>query len=158
MWSFDVFFDHGLNKWLSKQSEAGLRCHCAHYEITVMYIITVMSHMDHGRSNHWPLYCLSNHMFSLHNMSKLYITCPLWWESTGDNWIPLTKGQSPYLDGVFILKQALGNSWFSEMIVSLLNVTQIYLTVRCKCRHVIKSYKLRFSLSIPHTVAMTTKI
>ena len=33
---FDVFFDLCLNKWLSKQSQGDLRCHHAHYDITVM--------------------------------------------------------------------------------------------------------------------------
>ena len=43
MQSFDVFFDLGLNKWLSKHPGAGdLRCHCAHYDITVM-VLSVMT-------------------------------------------------------------------------------------------------------------------
>ena len=35
--SFDVFFDLRLNKWLSKQSEAGdLRLHRAYYDVPIM--------------------------------------------------------------------------------------------------------------------------
>ena len=34
MWSFDVFYDLCLNKWLSKQSR--LRCLHAHYDVAVM--------------------------------------------------------------------------------------------------------------------------
>ena len=37
--SFDVFFDLRLAKRLSKNGEASdLRCHCAHYDVTVMHI------------------------------------------------------------------------------------------------------------------------
>ena len=44
--SFDVFFDLRLNKQLSKQSEAGdLRCHRAHYDFIVMWILESRSDM-----------------------------------------------------------------------------------------------------------------
>ena len=37
-WSYDVFFDLCLNKWLSKQRDSSdFIHHCAHYDITVMY-------------------------------------------------------------------------------------------------------------------------
>ena len=35
--SFDVFFDLRLNKRLSKQDAGDLRCHRAHYDVTVMW-------------------------------------------------------------------------------------------------------------------------
>ena len=37
-WSFDVFFDLCLNKWLTKQAcGCDLRCHRAHYDVIVMH-------------------------------------------------------------------------------------------------------------------------
>ena len=41
--SFDVFFDLGLNKRLSKRREAGdLRRHRAHYDVTIMFIFRTL--------------------------------------------------------------------------------------------------------------------
>ena len=58
-------------------------------------IIAMMSHDRHGISNHQHFNCLLNIWFGLIRIktSKLYITGPLWVESTGQQWIPLTKGQ-----------------------------------------------------------------
>ena len=37
MWSFDVFFDLGLNNsWVNNHEAGDLRCHHAHYDIIVM--------------------------------------------------------------------------------------------------------------------------
>ena len=36
MWSFDVFFDRGLNHgWVNNRDAGDLRRHCAHYDVTV---------------------------------------------------------------------------------------------------------------------------
>ena len=58
-------------------------------------VITVMSNKHHGVSNHQQLNCLFNSLFRLtaKEISKLWITGPLWGESIGYQWIPLTKGQ-----------------------------------------------------------------
>ena len=49
----------------------------------------------HGDSDHRLLKCLFNSLLgaSIKGTSKIRITGPLWRESTGDRWIPLTKGQ-----------------------------------------------------------------
>ena len=50
--------------------------------------------MPHGISNNWQLDCLLQSMFRLtKKTSDLHVAGPLWRESTGDRWIPLTKGQ-----------------------------------------------------------------
>ena len=48
-----------------------------------------------GVSNHWRLDCLLIRLFRLRSQktSKAVGYWPLWVESTGDRWIPLTKGQ-----------------------------------------------------------------
>ena len=47
-----------------------------------------------GVSNHQPHECLLNRLFGHRwkKTSKLRVIC-LWWEFTGDRWIPHTKGQ-----------------------------------------------------------------
>ena len=45
MRSFDVFFDLRLiNGWLNNREASDLRCHRAHYDITVMRNIMMMAH------------------------------------------------------------------------------------------------------------------
>ena len=49
----------------------------------------------HGVSNQRQLDCLFNRLFRLtSNKHETRVTDRLWRESTGDRWIPLTKGQS----------------------------------------------------------------
>ena len=57
--------------------------------------ITMTSHKCHGGSNHWQTDYLSKSLFrsTWKNISKLRSAGPLSGESTGDWWIPLSKGQ-----------------------------------------------------------------
>ena len=61
--------------------------------------ILVMSHDYHGIINHWQILKLfvqpfvQAYIHSSKKTSKLHATGPLWGESTGDQWIPFTKGQ-----------------------------------------------------------------
>ena len=52
--------------------------------------ITIMLHGRYGVSNHRQLDLF---WLTATIMSKFHINCPLWGESTGHRWIPLTKGQ-----------------------------------------------------------------
>ena len=54
--------------------------------------ITVMSHECHGVWNKWHLKYLLNSFLSWQKKIKAWTSGPLWGESTGDWWIPLTKG------------------------------------------------------------------
>ena len=97
---------------------------------------------------HLPLHCLfsSLHRLTSKETSKLYITGPLWGESTGDRWIPLTKGQSwgfcfmmssctqqrwnkdPILNS--ILTSHCSSSWVSygHLLLSTLKMTEHFMT------------------------------
>ena len=51
-WSFDIFFDVGLNKWLSKSRHVGvLRRHRAHYDASVMLLANETRHRTWEASN-----------------------------------------------------------------------------------------------------------
>ena len=59
-----------------------------------MSLITVTSHWRHGALSHLQL----NYFFQLSVLANIKesmtakVTDPLWGESTGDKWIPLTRG------------------------------------------------------------------
>ena len=57
---------------------------------------TVTSHECQGISNHWPLNCLFNRLFRLYLRKNSENKAQHYWSflggSTGDQWIPLTKG------------------------------------------------------------------
>ena len=57
--------------------------------------IAGMSYDHQNASDHWQCGCVFNSLFrsAWKKISKLCITCPLWWVSTRHWWIPLTKGQ-----------------------------------------------------------------
>ena len=69
-----------LGSWFSHQAHGALAWR--HYE-------------RHGVWNHWQIDCLLNRVFRLTSKetSHARVTGPLWWESDGDWWISLTKGQ-----------------------------------------------------------------
>ena len=62
-----------------------IKCEIAHN------LITVMSNVGHGVSNHWGLDSLFKS--NIKENIKACVTDPLWGESIDDWWIPLTKGQ-----------------------------------------------------------------
>ena len=59
------------------------------------FFTSMPSHKRHIVSNHWEIDYVFNRFFmrTTTESSKVRITCTLWGESTGDWWIPITKGQ-----------------------------------------------------------------
>ena len=79
MRSFDVFFDQRLNKQLSKQSR------CWWFEMP--------SHSLWCHCNDGMEHCMMTSSYG----NILHVTGPLWVESTGHRWIPLTKASNAKL-------------------------------------------------------------
>ena len=110
------------NGWANNRDASYLRCHRAHYDVTVMNsqdfvcagpppqhvqrqysavpiyggnFVIVLSHARHGISNNQKLNCLFNSLLRLTSQktSKLSTNDPLWGESTTTYWwIPFIKG------------------------------------------------------------------
>ena len=60
-WSFDVFFDLCLNKWVSKQNNGDtgdLRHHCTHSDVTVMacHDYPLWSNKGHYHGHEWSIH------------------------------------------------------------------------------------------------------
>ena len=60
--------------------------------ISIRAVNITSSSNDHGVLNNRSIECLFSNLFRLTERSKVCITVPLWGESTGDRWIPCTKG------------------------------------------------------------------
>ena len=73
--------DRGIGMWPRKRS--------IQFELESFHH-TALKHLNLLLAH--PFVQQSVHVKNKEN-AKLYITGPLWWESTGHRWIPLTKGQ-----------------------------------------------------------------
>ena len=104
-WPVTRSFDLRLNKWLSKQSEAGdSRRHRARYDVTVMLMKT-----GHGKA-----FCISGHfMMTSSNGNIFRVTGHLCGEFTGLRWIPRTKASDAELWCFFYLppNKGLSKQW-----------------------------------------------
>ena len=85
------FYSPDIHDWSCKFTFHTTMC-TWHY--TVVFIMT--THEHHGISTQWQPTYLFNSLFRLmtKTISKPHIAGSLWGESTGDQWIPLTKGQN----------------------------------------------------------------
>ena len=58
MWSFDVFLIWAYtNGWANNWHAGDLRCHCTHYDVTIMYCRTLTMKLDSSTSN-MIMYCV----------------------------------------------------------------------------------------------------
>ena len=87
------------NGWVNNRDAGDLRRYGVHCDVSVMWyfvtcFITVTLHERHDVSKRQQRDCLINVLFRLitNRIHKRFISDPLWGESTGDQWIPLTKG------------------------------------------------------------------
>ena len=81
--SFDVFFDLHLNEQLSQRDAGDLRCHCAHYDITVMSVwfpspgANNMTSISMSWTHHGPMLCCPHHYRTAATRKLQKLTVPI---------------------------------------------------------------------------------
>ena len=84
-----------------------------------MYTVKFTSYELHGTSNYRQSHCFFKRLYrrTLKKNFKVPLHWPLWGESTGDRWIPLTKGQ--WRRKCFHLMTSSCSSWYFCFVVGL---------------------------------------
>ena len=72
--SFDVFFDLPAKKsWVTNHNACDLRCHCAHYDVTVMHLYLAYS-KNYAHNIYCDMFCCGLPLLCFTNILQVYLS------------------------------------------------------------------------------------